>query len=91
MQNSLMPVMPAKCKTCPFQPHGDPCVRAKVLGRILEASQLCHHTRLAGKPETHLCRGARDQQLELMYRLQVIPEPTDQAWASTWETMNSEG
>lgn len=80
-----MPVMTSRCTTCPFNPDGDPHTRQTVLNRILEASQICHHPALHDKPETHLCRGARDVQLELMHRLKVIPEPTDTAWAEKWK------
>jgi hypothetical protein len=47
---------------------------------IIEASQICHHPLLSGKKETHICRGARDFQLEIFYRLGVIDSPTDEAW-----------
>jgi hypothetical protein len=47
---------------------------------LSEASQLCHAPRLHGKPETHLCRGARNFQLTIFYRLGVISEPSDAAW-----------
>jgi hypothetical protein len=47
---------------------------------LTEASQICHHPHLHGKPETHLCRGARDFQLQIFHRLGVIEAPTDKAW-----------
>jgi len=47
---------------------------------LSEASQICHHPILNGKTETHLCRGARDFQLEIFHRLGVIESETDQAW-----------
>jgi hypothetical protein len=82
---SIWPVMKARCPTCPF---GDgtgkdrvPEIANMVRQRCLtEASQICHHPRLHGKPEKHLCRGARDYQLEIFHRLGVIREPTDKAW-----------
>ncbi|MBP5978024.1 hypothetical protein HW132_36360 [Brasilonema sp. CT11] len=80
------PVMAAKCSTCPFQTdeHGRykcPDVTNRIISRILSnCSQICHHPRFAEKPETHLCRGARDYQLEIFYRLGVITAPTDEAW-----------
>lgn len=78
------PVMPAKCASCPFGPDGDMELRNKVMERtILTASQICHHPRLHGKKETHLCRGARDEQLTILYRLGWIPEATDAAFEET--------
>jgi len=44
--------------------------------------------RLFGRQETHLCRGTRDRQIELMHRLGVIPEPTDEAWEATRQRLN---
>jgi hypothetical protein len=82
---SNWPVMQAQCSTCPFLKdergrYREPELAAKVESRLLSTSQLCHHPRLHGKPETHLCRGARIWQLTIFYRLGVISEPTDQAW-----------
>ncbi len=80
------PVMPAKCKTCPFRVNDEgrhPCpelvsqIQAQV---ITEASQICHHPSVYGKEQTHICRGARDYQLEIFYRLGMIDSPTDEAW-----------
>jgi hypothetical protein len=80
------PVMKAKCATCPFRTdergrHVCPDVTNRVMQRIVsEASQICHHPQLLGKQETHLCRGARDFQLDIFHRLGVIDAPTDAAW-----------
>ncbi len=76
------PVMAAKCESCPFREGGDIELRNKVMERtILTASQVCHHPRTHGKKETHLCRGARDEQLTILHRLGWLPEATDQAFA----------
>lgn len=84
-QPHQMPVMKARCKTCPFNEDGCKSVRAAVLSRITDGSQHCHSS---GWPEgTHLCRGARDVQLQWMHRLGVISEPTDEAWNKAWEAM----
>ena len=74
-------VMAAVCKTCPFGPKGDHGVRANVERRVLtKGSQICHST---GWPQgTHLCRGARDLQLTVFYRLGFLSTPTDEAWAA---------
>jgi hypothetical protein len=78
------PVMSEKCASCPFRDDGDKILRARVLERtILQCSQICHHPRTHGKKETHLCRGARDEQLTILYRMGLIPEPTDAAFAET--------
>lgn len=83
---SLFPVMKAKCSTCPFRTdakgrHLDVMVVERIQKQCLtKASQICHHPTLQGKPETHLCRGARDFQLEVFYRLGVLEAPTDAAW-----------
>jgi hypothetical protein len=79
-------VMPAKCKTCPFGEQGDPQLAAAVLDRTLfQSSQICHHPALDGKRETHLCRGQRDHQLELLYRMGLLDEPTDAEFAAKSE------
>ena len=79
---SQMAVNKVKCPTCPFGDNGCRQVRASVEKRIVsEASQTCHHTgSIHGKPDTRLCRGARDFQLELFHRMGFLDEPTDEAW-----------
>jgi hypothetical protein len=75
------PVMAHRCSSCPFNDDGDMEVRNAVMGRtILRASQVCHHPRLYGKKESMLCRGARDEQLTILYRLGMLDEPTDEAF-----------
>jgi len=80
------PVMPTKCKTCPFRVdengrHQDPHFVSRIQTDVIShASQICHHPRLSGKQETHLCRGARDFQLEIFHRLRFIESPSDEAW-----------
>jgi hypothetical protein len=74
-------VMPAQCRTCPFGEHGDKELMNQVIQRTaLQCSQICHHPALTGKPETHLCRGARDYQLQLLHRMGLIDEATDEAF-----------
>jgi hypothetical protein len=75
------PVMAAKCASCPFRDGGDIELRNRVMERtVLQASQICHHPRLHRKKETHLCRGARDEQLTILYRMGLLPEATDAAF-----------
>ena len=74
-------VMAKKCGTCPFGPNGDQKTRQIVEARALQVSQTCHSTgAIRGKPDTKLCRGSRDFQIQIMHRLGVIKEATDEAW-----------
>jgi hypothetical protein len=89
-----MSVMKSMCGTCPFSEHGCKEVRARVMTRIIDKSQHCHstgHLSTTGTHATHLCRGARDQQLIVMHRLGVIEAPTDEAWTKAWTAMVNEG
>jgi hypothetical protein len=74
------PLMKRKCTTCPFGPNGDPFIRDGVVSRLFKGSQRCHHPVLAGKKETHLCRGARDLQLTILTGFGLLDEPTDAAF-----------
>ena len=61
--------------------YDDPRLVDRIKKDILtEASQICHHPRLDGKEETHLCRGARDFQLEIFHRIGFLHTPTDESW-----------
>jgi hypothetical protein len=85
IDTSKWPVMAKQCSTCVFAmtSRGDwvnPDLAELVESRILSCSQICHSPRLHGKKETHLCRGTRDRQIELMYRMGVISALTDEAW-----------
>jgi len=80
-------VMSKQCKTCPFRKdkqgkHRDNKLVARIqIQSLKEGNQICHRPRLEGKTETHLCRGARDYQLEIFHRLGILDEPTDKCWA----------
>ncbi|WP_347990312.1 hypothetical protein [Methylomonas sp. AM2-LC] len=93
IQNWL--VMKCMCQTCPFNKHENikdqsPEIANMVRSRCLtKASQICHHPRMHGKKESHLCRGARDFQLEIFSLLGVISEPTDAAWKEAYEQLQS--
>ena len=82
-----MPIMAQRCSTCPFNPDGDQELRSKIMQRVVtEASQTCHSTGVMhGRPDTHLCRGARDFQLEYLHRIGFLAEPTDACWAAKWQ------
>jgi len=77
-----MPIMPQMCSSCPFNKHGHLQTRAQVEQRVLTiGSQTCHSTGAKyGKPDTHLCRGGRDFQLQCFYRMGFLEAPTDEAW-----------
>jgi hypothetical protein len=81
------PVMAAMCASCPFREDGAIEVRNSVISRIagMQASQVCHHPRTKGKRQTHLCRGARDFQLTILYRMGMIAAPTDHAFREASE------
>lgn len=75
------PVMASKCVSCPFGPNGDIDLALKVLERTIgQASQICHHASLAGKRDTHLCRGQRDIQLNMLVAIGALDEATDEAF-----------
>ena len=88
MSTDHLPVRKTNCKTCPFTP-GSPTefLRADLeLSARTEASRICHSTGAnnafharTGLPK-HICRGARDIQLEQFHQLGVIAAPTDDAW-----------
>ena len=74
--------MKAQCATCPFGENGDLRIAQGVLDRVTKFthSQLCHHPALHDKPETHLCRGARDIQLRILAAMGLIADATDEAF-----------
>lgn len=82
-----LPLRKTMCATCPFKPGSKyaelaPSLTASALN---QASRICHstgsnaiHHKTGKKP--HLCRGARDVQLDVMAAMSVIAAPTDEAW-----------
>jgi hypothetical protein len=76
------------CATCPFR-EGSPYAYLRLdleVSALTRASRICHSTgkdnaihKRTGKPES-LCRGARDSQLNLFYKMGFIDAPTDQEW-----------
>lgn len=86
--NKDFPVRATKCGTCPFRPGS----KYEYLREDLEfsartsSSRICHSTgsknainARTGVP-AHLCRGARDAQLDELYNMGVLTAPTDEAW-----------
>lgn len=85
--NPAPPPCKVMCKTCPFR-DGSPyeSLRAHLMESSLkEGSRECHSTGTKGfkgntKKPARTCRGSRDFQLQVMYRLGVLSAPTDEAW-----------
>lgn len=78
MQNiTNMKVNAKRCSTCPFNEDGCIEIRNVVMQRIMElqTSQLCHHT-----DNTTLCRGARNWQKQIFYRLGFLDDESDKTW-----------
>lgn len=84
------PVMKKMCPTCPFRHEHEGqietanMVKARCMTR---ASQICHHPSLHGKKQDHLCRGARQFQITMFYRLGIIDAETDEAWVKAREEL----
>lgn len=83
-------VMQTKCASCPFREEnaGTGLVET-VRARMFETSQICHHPRLSGKPETQICRGARDEQLTFFHRIGFLEDETDAAWNKKREELSN--
>ena len=77
---SQFPVRQNQCSTCPFlqermksAKYRDPELVSRLQVQVLTtASHICHHESLEGEEATHLCRGARDYQNEILSRLELI-------------------
>jgi hypothetical protein len=86
-KNGPFPVCRVMCKTCPFRKNSPYAALARdlTISALTQSSRICHSTGSSaihhhtGKPR-RLCRGARNQQLQLFYRLGVIDAATDAAW-----------
>lgn len=88
-------VRPVKCESCPFGKYGE-AIGSELgweafaqlqsnltISAISNGNRYCHHDELEGKPSTHVCRGARDIQLQYFHLIGVISAPTDEAWKLT--------
>lgn len=89
-----MKVMKKSCATCPFRPGSEYTYLVPDLTAcaLTKKSRICHSTgnnpvikRVKVPPA--ICRGSRDVQLQVFYRLGVIAEPTDKAWEEAWNKM----
>lgn len=85
-RKKVLPVRGRMCKTCPFHAAGWTHIQDLLKERALtEASPICHSTgksltRCEGKAQ--ICRGARNFQIEIFYRMGFLSAPTDAAWAA---------
>lgn len=92
-----LPLRKTMCATCPFSPGSPYANLADSLAEsAMSVSRICHSTgsnnginRRTGL-KAHLCRGARDLQLEVMASLGVIDAATDEAWNETRVKMGME-
>lgn len=80
-----VPVNKKHCRTCPFLDTGWTDVREFLVHRALkEATPICHSTGddalVPSQGPERLCRGARNLQLRLFYRIGFLETPTDEAW-----------
>jgi len=88
------PVNKEMCATCPWR-EGSPYahLRGYLETASLKTSRLCHSTgsnainENTGKPE-RLCRGSRNFQLNLFYRIGFLKKPTDKCWEQKWKEQN---
>lgn len=92
------PIMRAMCATCPFRKGSEIARIAGDLAHsaLTEASRICHSTggndlvipaEKIYSQEPHICRGARNVQLDVFYALRMIDAPTDEAWERACERM----
>ena len=73
-QHDPLDVQVNKCKSCPFRINNQELI-AKITNRVLSSSNhICHNH------DTKICRGSRDVQIEVFYRLGVLKAPTDEAY-----------
>ena len=80
-----LPTRAHQCPTCPFRDTGWTHVRPLLTERALTgATPICHSTGkdalVKSQGPYQLCRGARDLQIQYMYRLGVLDAPTEEAW-----------
>lgn len=72
---SDLPVMKAKCKTCPFKENEngywqDVELANTVIGRTLfKGHQICHGTEGGNRKPNNRCKGAFDHNMEIYERL----------------------
>lgn len=78
-----MKVRKTQCETCVFKDECDGGVvlgdgrREEIKQNLLNGiNQLCHHDN-----NKTICRGGRNFQLQIFHRMNLIPEPTDEALA----------
>ncbi len=81
------PLREKMCATCPFREGSKTAYLKETLTEAsVRETRICHstgsnnafHKRTGISP--HICRGSRDFQLQLFFKLGVIESPTDEAW-----------
>lgn len=87
MKATDLPLRKTMCATCPFKPGSKYADLAETLAKsaITDGSRICHSTESnAINTKTllapHLCRGARDVQLDVMANCGVVSDATDESW-----------
>jgi len=99
MKTAKYPVRKRNCKTCPWlegQAEEWACLKPMLMDRALHSTPLCHSTGKAltrhngERLKAHVCRGARDFQLELWYRMGFLSAPTDEAWDAKLQEIEEE-
>lgn len=81
-----IPVNTHQCTTCPFLDTGWTHVRSLLMERALtEGSPICHSTGgknalVKSQGPARICRGARDFQIQALYRMGILDAPTEKAW-----------
>jgi hypothetical protein len=90
-----MTVNAQMCATCPWRKGSPYAYLREDLERsaMTESSRICHSTgsnnainARTGKPAA-LCRGARDSQLQMFFKMGFLSEPTDEAWTEKCSEM----
>ncbi len=88
-----MPIQPKMCATCPFK-EGSPHANLRddlAESALRDASRICHSTGTNALYKTNapekICRGSRDLQIQVFYRMGFLSEPTDAAWEAKCSEM----
>lgn len=96
-------VVKEQCSSCPFRPYGEGIGSTEMTAEeyykkqatltasaLSDSSQFCHAPALVGGRQNQVCRGARDIQKQVFYRLGVLEAPTDEAWKKALNDMENQ-
>jgi hypothetical protein len=83
------------CATCIFRPENPMHLShgrlAEIQGYLLQGhAHTCHEPGPSGRGDELNCRGGRDWQTQMWYRLGLLPEPTDEALAGAMAALGLE-